>query len=85
MGGVVVLAAVLLGFLFLAGLSAQSYWALALPVAAATFFVLGLVVWIGWTIATVQVPASGDPLPPTGNPGGAAAEVRSEEPESSPS
>jgi hypothetical protein len=64
LGGLVVVAAVMVGFLFLAGLAARSYWALALPVGAALFFVLGLVSWIGWTIATVHTAASGDPLPP---------------------
>ncbi len=66
-----VLGAVLAGALFLAGLAAQSYWAIAIPVALAVLFVLGLVVWIGWTIATVQTEASGDPLPAQGGPGSA--------------
>jgi hypothetical protein len=73
LGGLVVLAAVLAGFLFLAGIAARSYWALAIPVAAGFLFVLGLVIWIGWTIATVQTPASGDPLPQEGNPSPATA------------
>ena len=46
-------------------------WALALPLAAAFLFVLGLVFWIGWTIATVQVAAEGEPLTGGGGPGGA--------------
>jgi hypothetical protein len=68
LGGLVVVSAVMVGFLFLAGLAARSYWALALPVAAALFFVLGLVSWIGWTIATVHTPAAGEPLPPAASP-----------------
>ena len=37
----------------------------------ATVFVLGLVTWIGWTIATVQVEAEGEKLAGTGGAGGA--------------
>ena len=69
LGGIVCLAAVFAAALLLYGLSIESYWALALPVAALTLFVLGLVSWIGWTIATVQIEAEGDPL--GGGPGGA--------------
>jgi hypothetical protein len=71
LGGVVCLAAALATVLFLYGLSVQSYWALALPVAALFLFLLGLVFWIGWTIMTVRVEASGDPLVPAGGPGAA--------------
>ena len=46
-----------LAFLFLVGILNGSYWALALPVAALTFFVLGLAGWVGYTIATIQVDA----------------------------
>ena len=49
--------AVFLGVLFLIGILQGSYLALALPVAVLTFFVLGLVAWVGHTIATVQVEA----------------------------
>ncbi len=44
-----------LAFLFLLGLLGRSYWAIALPVAVLTLFVLGLVGWVGYTIATIQV------------------------------
>ena len=71
LGGIVCLGAALAVALFLYGLSLGSYWALALPVAAATLFVLGLVFWVGWTIATIQVGASGDPLVPGGGPSAA--------------
>ncbi len=71
LGGLVCLGAVAAGALFLYGLSVESYWALALPLAAAFLFVLGLVFWIGWTIATVQVKAEGEPLVGGGGPGGA--------------
>jgi hypothetical protein len=63
LGGVVCLAAVAAGALFLYGIAVQSYWALALPVAALVLFGLGLVAWIGWTILTVRVEAEGEPLP----------------------
>ena len=54
-GGLICVGVVVLGALFLAGLIGKSYWALALPVAALVFFVLGLAFWVGWTIATVRV------------------------------
>lgn len=50
-------AALFLGLLFFVGILKGSYWALAIPVAVLTFFVLGLVAWVGHTIATVQVEA----------------------------
>ena len=72
LGVLVCVASVLAALAFLYGLALGSYWALALPVAAAFLFVLGLVFWIGFTIATVQTAASGAPLPPpTGGPGSA--------------
>jgi hypothetical protein len=43
--------------LFLIGISKGSYWALAVPVAIVTLFALGLVAWVGFTIATIQVEA----------------------------
>jgi hypothetical protein len=54
-GGLICVAVVILGALFLAGLLAESYWAIALPVAAVVALVLGLAFWVGWTIATVRV------------------------------
>jgi len=56
-GWAIVAGAVLLGLLFLAGILQEWYWALAIPIAVLTFFVLGLVAWVGHTIATVQVEA----------------------------
>src|SRR5262245_19824080 len=73
LGGIVCLTAIAAGALFVGGVLAQSYWAIAIPVAAATLFVLGLVTWIGWTIATVQVDAEGDKLVSTCGAGGAAS------------
>ena len=87
LGGLVCLGALLATALFLYGLAVQSYWALALPVAALFLFVLGLVFWIGWTIMTVQVDATGDPLVPGGGPGAATTpdpEDRAKDAEESP-
>jgi hypothetical protein len=71
LGGLLCLGAIAAGALFIAGVLAHNWWALALPVAAAVLFVLGLVTWIGWTIATVQVEAEGEKLAGTGGAGGA--------------
>ena len=43
--------------LFLIGIFKQIWWALAIPVAILTLFALGLVAWVGFTIATIQVEA----------------------------
>ena len=47
-----------------AGVVAESYWALAIPVAALVLFVLGLVFWVGWTILTVHVEPEADQVLP---------------------
>ena len=47
--------------LFVLGILSGSYWALALPVALVTLFALGLVAWVGFTIATIQVEADASP------------------------
>jgi len=60
-GGLICVAVVVLGALFAAGLLQGSYLALAIPVAIATFFVLGLAFWVGWTIATIRVEPEPDP------------------------
>ena len=77
LGGLVVLAAVVAGSLFLAGIFSGDaelrFWALAVPVGGAVLFGLSLIVWIGWTILTVHTEPSGDPLPATGSPGGPTA------------
>ena len=83
MGGALSLAALVGALLFLYGVLSGSYLALALPVGAATLFVIGLVGWIGWTIATVQVPAVGEPLA-AGGSGGAGAATRPDPGEAPP-
>ena len=60
-GWVICLGAGFLAFLFIVGLLKGSYWALAIPVAVLTLFVLGLAAWVGYTIATIQVEP--DPAP----------------------
>ena len=40
---------------FVLGILNGSYWAIAIPVAILTLFALGLVAWVGYTIATIQV------------------------------
>jgi hypothetical protein len=72
LGGLLCLGTVVAGALFLYGLAVQSYWALALPLAAVVLFVLGLVFWIGWTIATIHVEPEGEPLTPSGGGPGSA-------------
>jgi hypothetical protein len=51
----------LAGVLFLIGLLAKSWWAVAIPVGVLLAFVLGLTFWVGWTIATIQVEPEPDP------------------------
>lgn len=47
----------LAALLFVLGVLSGSYLALAIPVAIVTLFALGLVAWVGYTIATIQVEA----------------------------
>jgi hypothetical protein len=47
--------------IFLIGIFRGSYWALAIPVALLTLFGLGLVAWVGFTIATIQIEADQAP------------------------
>ncbi|HPG25034.1 MAG: hypothetical protein H6748_02500 [Spirochaetaceae bacterium] len=60
-GWAICAAAGVAALLFLIGLLNGSYWALAIPVAIVTFFALGLVAWVGYTIATIQVDADQSP------------------------
>lgn len=54
-GWAICIGAGLLAFFFVVGILNGSYWAIALPVAVVTLFVLGLAGWVGYTIATIQV------------------------------
>ncbi|MEZ4330706.1 MAG: hypothetical protein R3F35_03065 [Myxococcota bacterium] len=47
--------------LFVIGVLRQSWWAIAIPVSVLTLFALGLVAWVGYTIATIQVEADQPP------------------------
>jgi arginine exporter protein ArgO len=68
-GGAICLGAALTALLFLIGLLGGSYLALAIPVAALVFSILGLTFWVGWTIMRVRLEpeadleASGEPSP----------------------
>ncbi|NNL85231.1 MAG: hypothetical protein HKP27_06240 [Myxococcales bacterium] len=63
-GGLICVGTVLVGLIFLAGLLARSWWAVAIPVAVALAFVLGLIFWVGWTIMTVDLePEAPEPAP----------------------
>jgi hypothetical protein len=46
---------------FLIGILNGSYWAIAIPVTILTLFALGLVAWVGYTIATIQVDSEAAP------------------------
>lgn len=60
-GWAICIGAGVLALLFVIGVLNGSYLALAIPVAVLTLFVLGLMGWVGYTIATIQVEA--DPVP----------------------
>jgi threonine/homoserine efflux transporter RhtA len=63
-GGLICVAVAIAGAWFLLALLQQSYWAIAIPVAAIVFFALGLSFWVGYTIATIQVEPIDEPDPP---------------------
>ncbi len=56
-GWAICIGAGVLALLFVIGIMNGSYLALALPVAVLTLFVLGLMAWVGFTIATIEVEA----------------------------
>ncbi len=57
---------ILLMLVFLLGLVARSYWALAIPVAIAVLGIAGMVFWIGWAIV-IQRPHAAAPGPAGGD------------------
>jgi hypothetical protein len=58
---------VIAAVIFLWGISAQSYWALAIPVMIGFLGVLAMGFWIGWTILTIKTaPPAAEPPPPSG-------------------
>ncbi|MBW2228872.1 MAG: hypothetical protein JRG92_12255 [Deltaproteobacteria bacterium] len=60
-GWAICIGAAALALIFLIGLLGGHYWALAVPVAILTLFVLALTGWVGFTIATIRVEP--DPAP----------------------
>jgi len=60
-GWAICAAAGLAALLFISGILTGSYWAIAIPVAIVTLFALGLVAWVGFTIATIQVETDSGP------------------------
>ncbi len=77
-GWAITIGAGVLALLFLIGILNGSYFALAVPVAVLTLFVLGLTAWVGFTIATIQVEA--DPAPEAAEaPATAHSDTTSEE------
>jgi hypothetical protein len=67
-GGFFCVAMVIAAVVLLWGVSAQSYWALAIPVMIGCLGVLAMGFWIGWTILTIKTapPAAEPPSPPSG-------------------
>jgi hypothetical protein len=64
-GGLLCAAIVVVAVIFLWGISAQSYWALAVPLMAGFLGVLAMGFWIGWTILTIKTaPTAAEPPPP---------------------
>ena len=61
-GWAICIAAALLALIFVIAVLNGSYWALAIPVAILTLFVLALAGWVGFTIATIQVEPEPDPV-----------------------
>ena len=75
-------AAIGLGLIFGLGLLAGAWWAVAIPVAVLLAFVLGLIFWVGFTLATVAVEPEGDaaaPRPPAAQAAPAPGEGRRDE------
>jgi hypothetical protein len=63
-GALLCLAIVAVAVVFLWGIFAQSYWALAIPVMVGFLGVLGMGFWIGWTILTIKTtPPAPEPEP----------------------
>ena len=66
LGGLLCTAIAIVAVIFLWGISAQSYWALAIPVVVGFLGILAMGFWIGWTILTIKtVPPVAEPSPPS--------------------
>ncbi len=69
-GGFLCAAIAVVAVIFLWGIAAQSYWALAIPVMLGFLGVLAMGFWIGWTILTIKTaPTVAEPSPPVPAPG----------------
>ncbi len=64
-GVLICVGAAVLGVIFLGGLLAKSWWAVAIPVGLLLAVVLGLTFWVGFTIATIRVEPEPPPEPGT--------------------
>jgi len=63
-GAVLCLVIAVVAVVFLWGVFAKCYWALAIPVMIGVLGILGLGFWIGWTILTIKTtPPSLEPRP----------------------
>jgi arginine exporter protein ArgO len=54
-GGLICIAALICGLLFMLGVFKGSYIALAIPVTVITLTLLGLIFWIGYTIWSIKI------------------------------
>ena len=54
-GGLICLATIAAGLLFMIGVFCHSYIALAIPVTIITLTLLGLIFWIGYTIWSIKI------------------------------
>ncbi|NWF56400.1 MAG: hypothetical protein HXY45_16565 [Syntrophaceae bacterium] len=64
-GGLFCLAMVIAAGIFLWGIAAQSYWAIAIPVMIGFLGLLSMGFWIGWTILTIKTtPPVAEPQTP---------------------
>jgi len=71
LGGLLCVAIVIVAVVFLWGISAQSYWAVAIPVMAGFLGILAMGFWIGWTILTIKTaPPVAEPSPPSSSGSG---------------
>jgi uncharacterized membrane protein YfcA len=59
-GGLICLGVTFMGLLFIIGVFAGSYVALAIPVTIMTLVILGLVFWIGYTIWSIKIEPPSD-------------------------
>ena len=62
-GIVLCVVALALAVVFVWGLEARNYLALALPVAVGFLGVMALVFWVGWTLATTETQPPEKPSP----------------------